>query len=197
MRRDNVQAGQRWYDETHEQRFTVLGKNYVDAWLLQYEDGDVVEWERPMPMPQHLAETRQAVYLPAPREIEKKRPTLEDACDVGEHVFLGGPYDMHEAIDRLRCGICGVEKDALAHDLEQGGEINKDIPYICHGCGKTTENGEQINFHNDYWICPECQDHVENGYTVTDIQEGLTQDRNTTMADTDVNSEQMQFTDFC
>jgi DNA-directed RNA polymerase subunit RPC12/RpoP len=157
----NVEPGQRWYNEKEEQHCVVLGKNHMGAWLLQYEDGDIVEWNRngigtPNKNPM--------VYRRAPRNIEEKRPTLEGACEPNEHVFLGGPF--HFPLPRqhkIKCGKCGLHVTALEEDLGLGNKLLKLLPYKCNNCNRTLEKGEKPNLTvMDKLLCDKCAAETEN-----------------------------------
>ena len=159
-----IQPGQRWYDEKVEQHFIVLGKNYIGAWLLQYADGDIVEWNYggvgEPPVDPHK------IYKPAPPEIEAKRPTLATACDAKDHRFLKEPHKLPlERNQPMICGKCGLELEALREDLEQHGDVRKWITTICNGCGTTYTPGDKLNHSMELnrFLCDNCQEKYNNG----------------------------------
>jgi len=160
----NIQPGQRWYDEKAEQHFIILGKNYIGAWLLQYEDGDIIEWNYggigEAPVDPHK------IYKPAPAEIEAKRPTLATACDAEDHEFLNEPYKPPlERNHPMICGKCGLELEALREDLGQHGNILKWVTTICNGCGTAYTSGDELNhvMEIDRFLCDNCKQKFENG----------------------------------
>jgi len=151
----NIEPGQRWYNERVEQHCIVLGKNYIGAWLLQYEDGDIVEWNHNgIGTPNGPG----MVYRRAPRSIEKKRPTLTNACHPSMHKFFGGPFDFPLPRDNnIKCARCGLHVTAIEEDLNLGNKVLELLPFNCSRCDFTMKKGyEPTLTPEDKLLCNEC-----------------------------------------
>ncbi|MFD1570184.1 MULTISPECIES: hypothetical protein [Haloferacaceae] len=157
----SLKPGQLFYDTQHEQNAVVLGHNGI-GWLFQYEDGDIVELGGPT-YPNYLSD--QMVYMPASREVERRRPTLDKACHPAEHVFFADPTTPHERDDEsVRCAICGLEREVLIDDLGQPFDfINILTRGKCQHCKKEIPPGEPEHAsHTDFYTCTDCHDEVKD-----------------------------------
>mgnify|MGYP006277857971 CR=1 FL=1 len=152
-----LNPGQRFYDTQHEQNAVVLGHNGI-GWLLQYEDGDVVELGGPT-YPNYLSD--QMVYMPASYKAEARRPTLNKACSPTEHVFFAEPTTPHERNNNsIRCARCGLEREILIDDLAQPYDIINTLTRgKCQHCKREIPPGEpEYVPHTDFYTCADCRE---------------------------------------
>lgn len=164
----SLEPGQLYLNTKVDQHAVVLGHNGI-GWLLQYEDGDIVELGGP-----GYANTIQdhMVYKPTPPEIEQKRPTLSRACNPTEHVFLTEPVTAHELdSESIRCAKCGLEHEVLTDDLTQFPEATHQLPEKCEHCGDTIPAGTPAKTPlDDLFTCSDCATEL-NGITWSEYKD--------------------------
>jgi len=156
---NTLEPGQLFYNIEHDQHAVFVGHNGI-GWLLQYEDGDVVEIGAPF---SHQYMTDNMVYKPESPEIEQRRPTMDAACSPTEHVFFTDPLHITEIdIESLRCAKCGLEYEILADDMDHWPDVENQIPSKCDHCEGNIPPGKKCHFtFDDFYTCADCHDHLK------------------------------------